>query len=322
MKYCQLKSGDKVVVIAPSTASSLIDEKVREIAIKRLEALGLQVELDLTCEEAEFYGTANIAVRIEQIHKAFARTDIQGIFTFIGGFHSNQLLPFLDFELIAKNPKFFSGYSDITALNNALLAKAKLVTLNGPHFSSFGEQQGFEYTMQHFKNLAFKGSDQVLAPLQWSDDLWFLDQDKREFLPHQGHIVLNPAKVSGTVLGGNISTFRLLQGTPFMPEVEGEIILFLEEAGGEENSNTFIRTLVSISQQDFFKQVTGLVIGKFQKVSKRDLQALQSFLESHPSFKDLTIILEANCSHVTPRFSIPIGGQCTIEGDKISFQCA
>ena len=100
MKYCQLKSGDKVVVIAPSTASSLIDEKVREIAIKRLEALGLQVELDLTCEEAEFYGTANIAVRIEQIHKAFARTDIQGIFTFIGGFHSNQLLPFLDFELI------------------------------------------------------------------------------------------------------------------------------------------------------------------------------------------------------------------------------
>ncbi len=319
MKYCKLQKGDKIVVIAPSTASAIISESNRQIATQRLQELGLQVELDTRCEEAEFYGTASIQARVQQIHEAFQRPDIQGVFSFIGGFHSNQLLPYLDFDLLKSKPKFFCGYSDITALNNALLAKAGLISLNGPHFSSFAEEQGFEYTMQHFKNLAFNAQDTVEAPEFWSDDLWFLNQNDRDFIPHTGHIALNAAQVSGTVLGGNISTFRLLQGTEFMPNLAGDIILFLEEAGGEESANSFIRTLVSISQQGFFKQVKGLVIGKFQKAAKRDIQVLQQFLLSHPSFAKLPIVLEANFSHVTPRFSLPIGAQCELQGEQIKF---
>lgn len=48
---------------------------------------------------------------------------MKGIMTIIGGANSNQLLPHLDYELIRQNPKIFCGFSDITALENAILAK-------------------------------------------------------------------------------------------------------------------------------------------------------------------------------------------------------
>ena len=63
---------------------------------------------------------------------------VHGILTALGGFSINVLLPHLDWDLIAQNPKVFCGYSDITALQNAILASTGLVTYSGPHWSTLG----------------------------------------------------------------------------------------------------------------------------------------------------------------------------------------
>lgn len=72
------------------------------------------------------------------MNEAFGDQNVKAVFTVIGGSNSNQLLPYLDYELIRQNPKIFCGFSDITALLNGIYAKTGLVTFSGPHFSSLG----------------------------------------------------------------------------------------------------------------------------------------------------------------------------------------
>lgn len=122
--------------------------------------------------------------------------------TVIGGFNSNQLLRYLDYELIRRNPKLFCGYSDITALSNAIYAKTGLITYSGPHFSTFGMERGIEYTAEHF--LAAMTTNEVMtvkAVEQWSDDAWYLDQERRDFIPNEGWAILQTGACEGTIIG-------------------------------------------------------------------------------------------------------------------------
>ncbi|MFI6792971.1 LD-carboxypeptidase [Nonomuraea sp. NPDC050383] len=105
------------------------------------------------------------------------------VLTVIGGYNSNELLPFLDWELIRAHPKILCGYSDITALQNAILARAGLATYSGPHWSTFGMRDHFEQTLRWFTSVMFDTAPVTLTPAShWSDDLWFLDQGRRRQL--------------------------------------------------------------------------------------------------------------------------------------------
>lgn len=79
-------------------------------------------------DEMDNFHSSSIASRVADLHAAFADPAVRGILTVIGGFKSNELLPHLDWELIARKPKMFCGYSDITALQNAILARSGLIT--------------------------------------------------------------------------------------------------------------------------------------------------------------------------------------------------
>jgi microcin C7 resistance protein, putative len=74
---------------------------------------------------------------VADIHAAFADESVDAILATIGGFNCNELLPYLDFELIARNPKIFCGYSDTTALLSAIYSKTGMKTYMGPSYSSF-----------------------------------------------------------------------------------------------------------------------------------------------------------------------------------------
>ena len=212
----RLQKGDKIMVIAPARGVKIIGKDVREIARERLESLGLEVVFapNAVDENWDYMGSSSVEKRISDIHTAFADKSVKGVMTIIGGANSNQLLPHLDYELIRQNPKIFCGFSDITALENAILAKTGLVTYYGPHFSSLGMKKGCDYTFEHFvKMLVTDGRDEVEPSQIWSDDLWFLDQDKREFEANEGYWKIRAGFAEGTIIGGNLGTFNLLLGT-------------------------------------------------------------------------------------------------------------
>lgn len=157
----KLKSGDGVRVLAPaySLAVPWITEELKNIAIKRFQELGLNLSFSEHVNELDDFESSSIESRVSDLHQAFADKSVKFIQTVVGGFNSNQLLRYLDYDLIKKNPKIICGESDITALTNAIYVKTGLVTYCGPSFFSFGDKMGFDYSLDYFKKCLL--SDQV-----------------------------------------------------------------------------------------------------------------------------------------------------------------
>ncbi|MBS7939281.1 LD-carboxypeptidase, partial [Streptococcus suis] len=97
--------------------------KANHAAKERLEELGFKLSFSEHYFENDIFDSAPIASRVADLEAAFADESVDAILTTIGGVNCNELLPFLDFDLIARHPKIFCGYSDTTALLNAIYAK-------------------------------------------------------------------------------------------------------------------------------------------------------------------------------------------------------
>jgi muramoyltetrapeptide carboxypeptidase len=272
----KLQIGDEIRIIAPARSMSIISQEIQDTASKRLKKLGLKVSYGKNIKENDLFSSSSIENRIEDFHTAFSDRKIKGILTVLGGFNSNQLLKYIDYSLIINNPKIFCGFSDITALANAIYSKTNLVTYSGLHFSSFGMLTGFEYSQKYFSRILFHNQNINLEPSQqWSDDVWFIDQENREFITNEGYWIINQGESQGTAIGGNLCTLQLLQGTEYMPKLKNAI-LFLEDDAYTDGCDDveFDRNLQSLIHQNDFHEVKGIVIGRFQKKSNMTLKKL------------------------------------------------
>ena len=303
----KLRRGDTVRVIAPSQSAAIIGEATGRVADRRLAELGLEVTFGEHVGERDALGSSSVASRLDDLHAAFADPEVAGVLTVIGGYSSNQLLPRIDWELIRANPKVFCGYSDITALHNAMLARAGLVTYSGPHWSTFGMERHFEPTLRAFEECVFKDGPLDLEPAaEWSDDAWYLDQDNRDLRPNQGWWVLAEGQASGPIVGGNLCTLNLLQGTPLMPSLEGAV-LFVED-DFESKPHHFDRNLTSLLQQRDAAGIAGLAIGRFQKATGMTRELLELIVRSKPALAGLPVIANLDFGHTDPLTTFPIGG--------------
>lgn len=314
----KLKKGDKVMVVAPSRGLKLIGADCRKIAEERLKNLGLKVVFasNTTDENFDAAGSASIEKRAADINQAFADPSVKAVLTVIGGFNSNEILKYIDYEAIRQNPKIFMGFSDITALHAAIYAKTGLVTYYGPHYSSLGMLKGAEYTLENMLSMLFDDKELALLPSKaWSDDLWFIDQEKREFIKNEGWWHIRDGAASGTIIGGNLCTFVLNSGTPFGPAFTKDTILFVEDDEGSKMPD-FARNFQALINREDFKNVKGLVIGRFQKASEMTREKLEFILDK-PELKNMPIIANIDMGHTTPIATIPLGGTARIENGRI-----
>ncbi|MBQ2886686.1 MAG: LD-carboxypeptidase [Alphaproteobacteria bacterium] len=315
----KLKKGDKVMIIAPARGLKIIGQDVRQIATERLNKLGLEVVFAPNTTDAnwDYMGSSSIENRVEDIHTAFKDNSIKAILTVIGGFNSNQLLKYLDYELIRNNPKIICGYSDITALLNAITAQTGLQTYYGPHYSSLGMKYGCDYTFEHFvKMLTTDNVDEIEPSLVWSDDLWFLDQEKRDFDANEGYWIIHQGQAKGVIAGGNLCTYNLLLGTPYRRKFTEDTILFIEDTASAPLQD-IERDLQALIHQEDFKNVKGIVIGRFQKDSKITKEGLEYIINTKKELKNLPIIANVDFGHTYPLLTIPLGGTATINNNKI-----
>lgn len=315
----KLRDGDRIRVIAPSRSRGIIAPALRSIAADRLRALRLDVTFGGNVDEIDAFDSSSVEARVTDLHDAFADRQVAGIMTVIGGFNSNQLLPHLDWDLIASNPKIFCGYSDITALQHALLAHTGLLTYSGPHWSSFSMRDHFEQTLVWFRRTVFApeagGHDGPLelgASSQWTDDQWFLDQDDRRPRPTSGWWSLGGDGVaSGMIIGGNLATVTLLTGTPHMPLPEACVLVLEDDA--ESQPHDFDRLLHSLLQHlaHVGTQVRAVVIGRFQRDSRMTRELLQAIVATALP-RDLPVVANIDYGHTSPMLTIPIGGEIEV----------
>jgi len=157
----------------------------------------------------------------------------------------------------------------------------------------------------------------------WSDDPWYMNQENRNIETNDGYIIINEGEAEGTIWGGNLCTFNLLQGTEFMPDLT-DSILFIEEdnMAGDFFSVEFDRNLQSLIHQPNFDQVKGIIIGRFQKATDMTIEKLNLIINSKKELKNLPILANANFGHTNPMITFPIGGtaKLSIKNKQIKFE--
>ena len=316
----KLKPGDEIRVIAPARSMGILSDELKDIANKRLSELGYRVSFGKNVDVMDDFKSSSIESRVADLHDAFSDKNVKCVLTVIGGFNSNQMLDYIDWDLIKNNPKVFCGYSDITILNNAIYAKTGLVSYSGPHYSTFGQKLYLDYTLDYFKKCCVNNEPfRVEASSEWSDDPWYKDQDNRQLVKNNGFLVINEGEAEGTVIGANLCTFNLLQGTQYMPSLTGAI-LFIEDDAHADGTDVmeFDRNLQSLIHLPDFKGVKGIVIGRFQKAAGMTDNLLIKIIKTKKELNKIPVVAGVDFGHTDPKITLPIGGRARLDTNNES----
>ena len=210
----RVRPGDTVAVVSPSAPAVARWPHRVERGVAYLESLGLRVRLMPNAGGLDGWVSAPPERRAGDLHEAFADEEVAVVLAAIGGNHSNQLLPHLDFGVIAAHPKIFQGFSDMTVLHWAIARNAGLRTFYGPALvSELGENPGVLPFTDRFLRAAWFGEEAIRfePAAEWTDE--FLDWDAgldltrpRALCPGEGWLPLRAGVAAGPLLGGCLET--------------------------------------------------------------------------------------------------------------------
>lgn len=309
----RLSIGSHLAVVAPSRSASVLSDDTIQTATKALTDYGFQLSFaDNWLSTHEPLQVGSVKERLDDLHSAFRDPSIAGVITAVGGYNSNQLLSGIDYELIQNNPKVICGLSDITAIVNAIYAKTGLVTYLGPHFSSWGNKIGFEYSRDMFTQATMTTDAYSLTHrTEWSDDKWYLDQGNRKFHKDTGGLSINKGSARGIAIGGNIDAFCNLLGTPYAPTLKNAI-LFLEQGNDDTNFADFDAQLQSILDQPGASEIKAIMIGRFCGENAPTDADICSAIRSRKQLDAIPVVANLGFGHTTPIFTVVIGGEYVI----------
>jgi muramoyltetrapeptide carboxypeptidase LdcA involved in peptidoglycan recycling len=148
----------------------------------------------------------------------------------------------------------------------------------------------------------------------WSDDAWYKNQKERNLIKNDGFLIINEGKASGSILGANLCTFNLLQGTEYFPDLK-DSILFIED-DEESKRHHFDRDLQSLIHQPGFDNVRGIIIGRFQNASQMPDDILIKIIKTKRELDNLPVIAGVDFGHTDPKITFPIGGEASIEAEN------
>lgn len=310
----KLQKGDEIRVISPS--SSLIRTGKFEDKLKakvRLEALGFKVTFGAHLLENDILSSSSIASRVSDFHAAFKDQNVKAVLCTIGGFNSNELLPYLDWEIVRNNPKIFCGFSDISVLHHAIFSHTGLVTYYGPGYIAFlmDELQEFQ-SSEWLKAVSTDKTYELRASDVFTSDAWYLPEKPRQLLKNEWKIY-HHGQATGVSLGGNLNTLMLVTGTTSQVSLSAPIA-FLENAEGEDFYD-WDRELAHFLQ--IYPDLAGLVIGRFPKEEGMTEEILHFILDKYPLLQHIPVIYDVDFGHTQPIFTFPLGGDVALSTDPL-----
>jgi muramoyltetrapeptide carboxypeptidase len=319
VKPKRVKAGGTVRLVAPSFSASMIEPRVWDIGVRKLESKGLKVQTGKHAMGSRGHSSGTIEERASDVMEAFKDPEVDLVMSVIGGFNSNQLLTRLDYKAIRESRKPFIGYSDVTALNNAILSRSGLVNFYGPAFVTFCQPEMSAYTERSFDQLLMEGSNNVPvdASEEWAEDQWFMKEDlgPRDWKKNPGWEVLREGHAKGRAVGGNLSTLMLLAGTECWPDLNGAI-LFLEDDEAS-TPQVFDRDITHLKQMGAFDRLYGLVIGRSPtEAGFGGDDSLAMIFNDLLGDCDIPVVAGADIGHTDPMFTIPLGTRCELSTDK------
>jgi muramoyltetrapeptide carboxypeptidase len=302
-----LPAGGTIGIVSPASPYSTYSDVLRGIAW--WEARGYHVKLSEGALERTDWVAGSPELRAKDVMAMFLDPGVDAIQCLRGGYGSAQIIPFLDFQLIAAHPKIFIGFSDITALHTALLRFTGLATFYGPSFTTVGSTQMSEFTAQRFLQIL---SGETIGPVPH-------DTDDPYVRP------LAPGKASGRLVGGCLSDLLFTMGTPWELNLEDAIFVF-EEVGSSPHG--IDRALLQLEQAGKLKNIRGVVIGDLADCEWSDgggspwthTKTLEEVLEERLGSLGVPVIYKLPFGHSTHFATLPLGVQATIDASACTLE--
>ena len=273
------------------------------------------------------WASAPPEARADDLHGAFADPEVGVVLCGIGGNHSNQVLPHLDFDLVARHPKVFQGYSDISVLHWAILGRARLATFYGPALvSELGEfPVPLAYTDRWLRAAWLRDEPLRYEPAaEWTEE--FLDWDARADVrprvlrPSSGWRTIRGGAAEGPVLGGCLETVCWhLFGSRYWLQPEGAILLLetSEEAPSPAHVDAY---LTDLEQAGAFEACSGLVFGRPRDYTDEDVETLWEVVEARTEAAGIPVLGGVDCGHTDPMMTVPFGVPARLDAGARTFE--
>lgn len=290
-----------------------------------LRSQGWEPVLGAHALEQQGYVSASAADRVADIHR-FLESDADMILASIGGYNSNQLLPYLDYDKIRRADKIFCGYSDITALLLAAAIKGGSRCIYGPTFlPEICEYPApYEDTSNCLKQILAGGSVIYTCPEQTVAEFidWAEEENgdcrEKKMKTNKPWKILQAGTASGPIWGGNLQTLLWILGTEYFPlSVLDGAVFFFEDL--EENPAILDAMLQSLRLRGVFDRIRGLIVGRFasQTLAEQMYKRIPAVVEN----PEIPILCDVDIGHVNPMLSIPLGAQTTLSlGEEIRWE--
>ncbi len=294
-----LRRGDTIGIVAP--ASSFDPEKFKQGA-RMLRKLGYKVKYERVMFSRYWSQSGHDKKRAEQIDRMFADPEVKAIFCAKAGYGSIEIIPYLDREIISKNPKIFVGYSDITILLLYLQEMANMVVFHGPVVSN-----------EIYEGMNYRTLDYLIQLISKPRPLGKIESPSVQSL--------GSGKAAGRLVGGNMTLIVQALGTPYDIDTD-DCILFLEDVG--EDSETIKDYFSRLKKAGKFRRVRGMVFGKMVDCFRHEGQIhnLKDILSEMLSEFKFPVLYRFPSGHIKnkeeTRITLPLGISVTINADKPS----
>ncbi len=282
-----LKKGDTIGLVTPS---GFINKEKLIKTVNNFKKIGLNTFYFSSVLDKSGYLAGTDNDRIDELHKMYENEDVKAIICVRGGYGVTRILEKLNYNLIEKNAKPLIGYSDITALINAIYKKTEIPGFHG----IVGGGDFTDFTYGNFSNMFFGKSEDVVINI-------FSGHKKEAF-------VINEGIVSGKLIGGNLSLISNTLGTPFDVSWDNKIV-FLEDVG--EAPYKIDRMLTHLLSAGKFKNVKAVIFGKFAACETEDKKensfTLKEIITDRIKPLQVPVIYGYSFGHISNQVIFPTG---------------
>lgn len=278
-----------IQLIAPASQVPNLKKSDLKVLGNLLKKLNYNLNYTNYLFEKKYFLAGEDKTRLSDFENAFYDKNIHCILALRGGEGCMRLLDKIDYQKIKENPKVLFGFSDITALQNALWKKAKLQSFTG----FLGKDGLHEVSPTLLKNLKSALNNQISK------------------IPFK---TIKSGNANGILLGGNMTVFTALLGTPYMPEMKNNILL-LEEVN--ESAYRLDRMFNQLRLAGIFDKISGLILGDMTaNLKPKDKKMAQAIIKDHLSYIKCPIVQIEKYSHHNGQIILPIGVKAQIDTNQ------
>ena len=296
----RLKKGNLIGLVTPG--SPVTEEQLEETVIK-LGGLGFRTTYNDSVLSEYGYFAGRDQERAEELMQMFSRPEVDGIWCVRGGYGSIRILDLLDYETIQTNPKVFMGYSDITAIHNAIFKETGLVSYHGP------------VGISEFSRFSVKSLQKVIMePVSPYKYPYRREKDTRENPEFDRYTILG-GEAEGLLAGGNISVLDSMIGSRYETDFKDRIV-YLEEI--EEKTYRVDKMLFHLLSATNLRNAAGIVLGVFSDCNINDEPRLTLREAIDDLMKPLGIPVSYGHSfgHISRMVTIPNGIRARLDADR------